>query len=585
MNNSFGSGKSAQDHKACLALFLMAFAARCLFLIYLDDPILFFKYPFFAEKLAQGIDIKERIVDLSPFYLYFLTFLELVFDLDWTLLKPIQSFVGAVNCLLVYALGCLAFRKEVGLLAALLVAVYGNLIILESTFEPTVFVLLFNVLCVYFLFRVKQNLGALKGCLAVGAAAGLLAGLSIITKPNFLLFLPLAAYWILFLKDGNAGLPKRLQAASLFCCVALLVVLPVTVRNYVKVNDFVLVTADAGKVFYHGNGKGATALEGTGLPDEGFMEESQEEPDYAHVLYRKTADRLSGKHLTPSESSRFWMRRALDDILSDPGAYVLLEVKKLFYFFNDYEMHYIASPYKEYKASLAFPLVRYGIIVSLGLLGMILSFPRFKDLFPVYAMVFVYLLSGLLFVVQSRYRTPAVPYLCLFAGYGVYVVKEMVSARRFRHAGGALVLVGIFFALANFVNRDEILNVDQWQQATKIHYQMGGMRLFQAGRYEESIAELNRCTAMAPNFSPAYNLMGKSHAILGRLDDAVSNFQKVINLAPKLPEGYKNLGLVYALKGDRQSALRLLSKALSLDPNNDRLKQEIVKLKTCDDES
>jgi tetratricopeptide (TPR) repeat protein len=580
MNMFLGDSESAPGYGVCLIIFLIAFTARCLFLIYLDDPVIFFKYPFFADKLAQGIDIEERIVDLSPFYLYFLTFLKKVFDLDWTLVKPIQSFVGAINCLLVYALGTQAFRKEVGVLSALFLALYGNLIILESTLEPTVFVLLFNILCVYFLLQVKQAFSVLKRSLAFAGAAGFFAGLSIITKPNFLLFLPLAAGWILFMLDRDVGIAHRLRVALLFCFVALLVVLPVTVRNYVKINDFVLVTADGGKVFFHGNGKGATALEGTGLPDEGFTEESEKEPDYAHVLYRKTAARLSGKHLTPSESSRFWMGKAFNDILSDPVGHAILEVKKFFYFFSDYEMHYIASAYKEYKASLSFPLVRYGLIASLGILGMILSFTRFKDLFLLYGMVFVYLLSGVIFLVQSRYRTPAVPYLCLFAGYSVYAAREMVAARRFKRVGMTLVLVGVFLAATTFVYRDEVIRVDQWQKATKAHYQMGGMPLFKAGRYQDAIAELDQCVTMVPSFSPAYNLMGKSQAILGRFDEAESSFKRVMALSPQLPEGYKNLGFVHLLRGDRLNAARLLSKALSLNPNDDRLKEEVFKLKT-----
>jgi tetratricopeptide (TPR) repeat protein len=579
MSTFLGDRESSPGYGVCLILFLIAFAARCLFLVYIDEPVVFFKYPFFADKLVQGIDIQDRIVDLSPFYLYLLTFIKKVFALDWTLVKPIQSFVGALNCLLVYAVGCQAFRKEVGVLASFLLAVYGNLIILESTLEPTVFVLLFNILCIYFLFQVRQNFSALNKSLAFAVAAGFFAGLSIITKPNFLLFLPVAASWIFFLGRGNVGVAHRFQKVLLFCCVTLLVVLPVTVRNYLDTNDFALVTADAGKVFYHGNGKGATALEGTGLPHEGFIEEFGKEPDYAHVLYRKTAARLTGKNLTPSECSRFWMGKAFDNIRSDPVAYMILEAKKLFYFFNDYEMHYIASAYKEYRASLSFPYIRYGIIVSLGVLGMILSLRRFRDLFLVYGAVFVYLISGLLFLVQSRYRTPAVPYLCLFAGYSVYALKEMVAARRLKRAGMALLLVGIFFALTRTLYRDEILNVDQWQQATKIHYQMGGVPLFTRGRYQEAISELNQCITMAPSFTPAYNLMGKIYTNLGELNEAVSNFKKVIELTPQLPEGYKNLGFVYLLQGDRRNGTRLFAKALSLSPNDDSLKSEILKLK------
>jgi tetratricopeptide (TPR) repeat protein len=585
MERLWGDKESARDYTVYLVLFSIALATRFFFLVYIDEPIIFFKYPFFAEKLAQGIDIKERIVDLSPFYLYFLTFLRKVLHFDWNLVKPLQCFVGALNCLLVYTLGCRAFRKQVGLFAALLFAVYGNLIILESTLEPTVFVLLFNILTVYFLFEFKQYATVLSKKWARAAVAGLFAGLSIITKPNFLLFLPVAAGWILLLGDRHVRIGARLQALLMFCSMAFLVVLPVTVRNYVKINDFVLVTADGGKVFYHGNGKGATALEGTGLPDEGFMEETREEPDYAHVLYRKTAARLTGKDLTPSESSRFWIGRAVGDILNDPVAYVMLEVKKLFYFFKDYEMHYIAPAYKEYKATLAFPFVRYGMVASLGLLGMVLSLRRFKGLFLLYGMVFVYLLSGILFLVQSRYRTPAVPYLCLFAGYSIYELKEMVASRKFKKTATVLVLVGLFFALTRFILRGEVRRVDQWQQATKIHYQMGGVTLFKAGQYQEAISELSQCLAMVPDFSPAHNLRGKSYAMLGELEKAALSFNKVIALSPQLAKGYKNLGYVHLLQGDRANAEKLLSKALSMDPNDDRLKREILGLRTHGDQS
>jgi Flp pilus assembly protein TadD len=79
--------------------------------------------------------------------------------------------------------------------------------------------------------------------------------------------------------------------------------------------------------------------------------------------------------------------------------------------------------------------------------------------------------------------------------------------------------------------------------------------------------------------------MGKSYAILGSLDEAMSNFKKVIDLTPQLPEGYKNLGFVYVLKEDRAKAINLLSKALSLNPNDVRLREEILKLKTSEDQS
>jgi tetratricopeptide (TPR) repeat protein len=525
------------------------------FLIYVDEPSLFTKYPFFAEKLVEGKDIGERLVDLSPFYLYFMTALKKVFDVDWTYVKFIQSFVGALNCLLVFAVGGRVFRREVGFLAGLMCALYGNLMILESTLEPTVFVLAFNLLAVYSLVRCREDGAPLGRAWVWPLLAGLFVGLSSITKPNFLLFLPVGAVWLLICVDRELAFQRRLSNTLCFVIAALLVVIPVTVRNYVKLHDFVLVTADAGKVFFHGNGRGATALEGTGLPDEGFVEEGA------------------------AESSRYWMRRALSDIVTDAVAHVNLEVKKLFYFFNDYEMHYIASAYKEYKASLAFPFIRYGVIASLGLLGMLLGLKNFKTHALLYAAVFVYLLSGMLFLVQSRYRTPAVPYLCLFAGHAIYTLREMVVSRRFKAASAALVLLGMFFFLTRFFYTDDIVKVDRWQQATKIHYQMGGKALFKDGKYQQAVSELDRCLAMEPNFSPAYNVRGKSYAVLGRYGEAWKDFNKVMSLSPNLANGYKNAGFLYLLQGDTQKARSYLVRALSLAPHDSRVEEALAKLK------
>jgi tetratricopeptide (TPR) repeat protein len=210
---------------------------------------------------------------------------------------------------------------------------------------------------------------------------------------------------------------------------------------------------------------------------------------------------------------------------------------------------------------------------------MALSLGRLKELFPVYGIIFVYLLSGMLFLVQSRYRMPAVPYLCLFAGYSLYALKEMVASRRLRRAAVSVMIAGLFFALSRWTFRGEIRSVDQWQQATKVHYQMGAVPLFRRGSYQDAISELSRCLAIIPDFSPAYNLMGKSYAMLGELEEAASSFGKVIVLSPQLAEGYKNLGYVRLLQGDRTQAEKLLSKALSIDPNDDKIKQEISKLR------
>ena len=78
----------------------------------------------------------------------------------------------------------------------------------------------------------------------------------------------------------------------------------------------------------------------------------------------------------------------------------------------------------------------------------------------------------------------------------------------------------------------------------------GQIHFFQKGMYEKAIEELKITIAMEPDFVPAYNLLGKSYAIVNDFDQAEISFRNVISLAPELEEGYLNLGLLYRLKGD-----------------------------------
>jgi tetratricopeptide (TPR) repeat protein len=568
-----------EDYRPQLIIFSLALAIRLAFLLNLDDPSLFYKYPYFAEKLAAGKDIGDRLVDLSPFYLYFLTLLKKLFAIDWVYVKFMQSFIGALNSVLVFQIGRRIFSDAAGFLAALMMAAYGNLIILESTLEPTIFVLLFNLLSVYCLLLAKDRPQQPDVRHVWVFAAGIFTGLSIITKPSFLLFPAVALAWLLFGRWQRRFARTNLKSCVLLLAATLVPILPVTIRNYVKLHDVVLVTADAGKVFYRGNGKGASALEGIGLADEGFAEEGKNEPDFAHVLFRETASKISGKSLLPSESSKFWMRRTLQDIASDPAAYVKREIKKAVYFFTDYEMHYIASAYKEYKMSLQFPFLRYGVIAAFGILGMLLSLQDAKQRFLLYGMVGVYLFSGLLFIVQSRYRTPAVPYLCMFAGYAVYCIWQKAKLGNWQSAVSMAAVAAVLVFAGHHAFENEIDRVDSWQKATKLHYQLGAIPYFSAGKYNEAVNELNRCLSIIPAFSPAYNLRGKAYAVLGDYRDAERDFKQVVALSPHISHGYKNLGFLYLLQNKKDKAVAFLEQAGRLDPENKKINETLARLK------
>lgn len=579
MKNSLSPPEEpTQDYALYAVVFLVAISVRIFFLIWIDEPILFFKYPFFAEKLANGEAIGERLVDLSPFYLYFLTLLNKLFSLSWPAIKCFQIFIGAINVLIVFAIGNRLFQKGAAFIAALMFAVYGNLIVLETTFEPTVFVLLFNLLTVYFLVLSRDDSGVPLKNYAMVLASGIATGLVVITKPNFLLFLPVGVVWLLFFRKTDFSFKKSVLHALLFLSAVLLVMAPITVRNYVKMNDFILVTADSGKVFFHGNSKTATAIVGADLSADNPYENSSSEPDYAHVLFRKTAEKVTGKALLPSQSAKFWIKITLKDILDDPRLYLKRELKKCIHFFTDYEVHYIASAHKEYKKSLYYPFMRYGMIISFGFLGIVLSRKKWKDLFLIYGTISVYLASCAIFLVQSRYRTPAVPYFCLFSGYAIYSLKGLVEKHKFKFVGSSFLIFGVFYFSSHFVFNDDLHTHDQWQEATKICYEMDGREAFRTGRYQEAIEVLNRCTSIISTFCPAYILRGKSYAMLGEHKRAEIDFKKAISLRPDSPHGYRNIGFLYLLQGKENAAGAYLREALIHAPHDRKVKKALKDL-------
>jgi len=559
-----------------LALFLSSLILKFLIFFWVTEPILFSKYPIFAERLSKGVDLGERILDLSPLYLYLNLLFHKVYGQSWEGLALLQVFLGSLNVLLVYLIGEKVFSRTVGFLGALLLLLYGNMTLFELTLEPEALVIFLNSLGVLSLIAARERI--LSGSPPWRfLLPGVLIGLSAIAKPNALLFLPPAIFWIGWAK---IDWPIRMKA-SLFLLVGLLLVIsPITLRNYFKFQDFVLITADGGKVFYHGNGPGSTGMERADLPDQGFREEGMGDPDPAHALFRQAARSISGKPLKPSECSGFWLRRTLDFMGSGPLAASFLVGKKFFYFWGNYEVHEIDSNYKYDLILRRRPLVPFGVLSILGMVGMVLARRKFRQAFLLYSMAGVYLLSVLIFFAASRYRLPAAPFLALFAAYALTSSYTLWQEKRRVTLFALLGLSVLLWPLINLPFRNEVQALERWQVATRIHYSLGGNFHFQKRQYREAIEHYRKALALAPDFTPAYNRLGMCHAILNELEEAERNFRKVVELAPGIDQGYLNLGLLYEIKGEHRKALAFLEQALARNPENKKAREHWQKLKS-----
>jgi 4-amino-4-deoxy-L-arabinose transferase-like glycosyltransferase len=98
------------------------------------------------------------------------------------------------------------------------------------------------------------------GRLRWAAAAGFLMGLSLITRENIFLFLPVAAAWLFFRLESPSK--NRWLAPVLFVLLTMLPVVPVTIQNYLNSGAFVPISSHGGMNFFIGNSADSERLTG-----------------------------------------------------------------------------------------------------------------------------------------------------------------------------------------------------------------------------------------------------------------------------------------------------------------------------------
>ena len=178
-----------------------------------------------------------------------------------------QVVLGVATVALVYTLGRRLFSPLVGLVAALWLAVFPNIIFHTATFltETLFMFLVMPVLAVIVSSDWRgQRLSWPRIC-----AFAVLLGLSALVRPISLLFLPLLAVaWM----AGGFGTRRTLQYAAGVAVVVVVVLTPWAVRNAVVMHAPIVISANIGDnlcIGHHAGASGAFALPEECFPDVG----------------------------------------------------------------------------------------------------------------------------------------------------------------------------------------------------------------------------------------------------------------------------------------------------------------------------
>jgi 4-amino-4-deoxy-L-arabinose transferase-like glycosyltransferase len=547
---------------APILIFLLALLLRVVYVLQLRSSPLFdtlvmdeLYHDQWARTLASGNWLGSEAFFRAPLYPYLLGILYKLFGPNYLLIRLMQAFVGSISCTLVYLVAKRMFGFPIALISGIAASFYPMLMYYDGELLLDGLTVFLDLLLLFSLFKAKDTKSSTRFLLS-----GLILGLSAITRPNVLIFLPLILVWIFFVGFPKDAVRKKLIYSACLIGVCCLVIAPVTIRNYAVGRDFVPISSQAGINFYIGNNAHSDGLTAIAPGMRGTWWGGYEDAI-------RLADRAEGRRLKASEVSDHWMREGIKFMKEAPGAYLLLLGRKVWYFFSGREFSnnkdiYFFTRYSALTRFLLFKKLVYfpfGIVSPLSIVGLFLCLRQWRKLFLVYAFIGSYALSIVLFFVTSRYRIPVVPFLLIFAVIGAWKIVQLFERKAFKFAwlsAGAL-------AVLLFLSNADILGPPPASPA-QAYYTLG-IAYGRKGKLDEAAKYYMMAIESDGTLADPHNNLGNLLAREGNLKKAREEYQKAMELDSSFAKTYYNMGNTYFAESEFKTAARFYEEAVRKD--------------------
>jgi len=526
------------------AIVIAALVIRSIHLLQVQDRLFFNYFSDFQFFSAWARDILQGRPDppvyfFGPLYPYLLALLWGLFGQSQAVVLWFQVLLGSLSCGLVYILGCRVFDRQVGLLAGFLAVFYAVEIFYEGVLLMAT---VLSFLHLFLLVSIERAVRRKKWY--HWAIPGILVGLSAIGRANILAFVPFLVVGIFFVAVRSRNRRRgRLWAAMAFIVGLLLAMAPVTLHNLFIGHEPVLVSSNLGMNFFIGNNPYARGdyqkPKGLKMPED--------------ITGSQVAELLTGRSLNASGVSRFWLRRGLDFIRTQPGAFLRLTGKKMALFWNAYEVPQVENFrfFRSFAPVLRWPLLNFAILGPLGLLGLVIGLRRWRSLYFLLSYLLSITVSTVLFFVLGRLRLQICSVLMIFAAFALVWLWQTIRSKRLIRIAAA---VGLLVLLAFLVNRPQPADRLAQDQA-RAHIVLG--KYFWQVQHDPRRAakEFERAFTVDPRLSETYLYLAVLELEKGDDDEAVRLWQKALQVDPMVSAAHMNIGHQHARRGDWEKAI------------------------------
>jgi len=536
-----------------------------------------------AKAIAAG-HVDHQAFFRAPLYGYFLAGIYKLFGHSYWAARLVQAAIGSGSVVLCYRLGSRVFRPTVGLVAASMMALYGPLVFNDGELHTPVLEVFLDLL-VLNLTLPRADIPA-QGCRhgaqnRMFVAAGLILGLSAVTRPSILVVVPIVLCWVSTANShpntGRAGRPSYVRngviAAALFLAGAAFFPTLVTVRNWRVSGDPVFIASQGGINLYLGNRPGADGF----TPSTPTRYRFNTEYEDSVALYgRRAAEDAAGHPLTASQAQSYWVKRVIDWWRVDTGAAVKLTLRKVLLAWTHTEIRNntaYAFARRELAPFLWICAAGFWLAGPLGVMGMALGY-RHPGARRLTVFTLVYIASFVPFFMADRYRLPVVPLLLLLGAYAVVRISELVTVRSW--SSTAIAFATVFLASV-------LVDIDWVHTETPktwaIDYWSEGNRYVRLEKFPEAEAAYRKALILDPRNGDIWNGLGEAQYDEGRPIDAAVSFATSARIGPDVERAQYNEAICREAVGDIDGARRLLVSAVALDPTYDRARVALAHLR------
>ena len=485
-----------------------------------------------------------------PLYIYLLSFIIwLLPSTYWVGIRLLQSVLGAFSCVLIYALARRIFGERVGRIAGGMAAICGSFLYFEGELLSTTVEITLNLLLLYQICSALDTRQRSKWIIA-----GILSGLSALTRPNILLFIGVFCSWLGWRQWRNADHISRSTPIWFIVPIAL-VILPITWRNWNTEPDLVFISSNGGINFYIGNNLN---YEQTVSLRPGMQ--------WDHMVMEP----VRAGHTTAAAKSSFFMHKGLHYITENPVEAFGLFLKKGYHTLAGPEIKRNQNIYYAREQSWILSLllwnwhlsIPFGVIGPLSLLGLGVNMTkRIPAIYILRLYTICYLISIVLFFPAARYRMPVLPVLIVFAASAIWHLSLSIRSRSWSRT---MLLAGPLSGLLIIFN---LTQAAPSAEDPQLWFDLGEVHL-RNGEYPLAADYSRRALALDPHYNYARHNLALAYF---HQDEFAKSEQEALSALAENPLRIDTrvlLGKIYLATQRPKRAETFLRQALDRDPGS-----------------